>query len=91
MPILILFFENNSTISNSNWEGVYPSDGKASDLDRIKLNSPLPSDVYETTHSAQDAFQKILQTAGASLVRDKIDERILKEVKDIRQTQKARQ
>lgn len=36
---------------------------------------PSSEDVYTTTHSAPDAFARICEVAGASLVRDAVDER----------------
>lgn len=39
------------------------------------IKGPSQEDVYTTTHSAEDAFALICEVAGASLSRDKVDER----------------
>jgi hypothetical protein len=71
--------EGNSTVTNDNWKGVSPRNGSSADLPRMILSSALPGNVYEVTHSASVAYQRILEQAGASLVRDAVDNRILKE------------
>jgi hypothetical protein len=45
--------------------------------DLILSSEVLPPEI--TTHSAQDAFEKVLQYAGASLERDEVDTRIVSE------------
>lgn len=40
-----------------------------------KITGPSSEDVYTTTHSASDAFARICEVAGASLVRDAVDQR----------------
>ena len=47
----------------------------------IKLETPAPiGDI--TTHVASTAFEKVLNYCGASLYRDEVDERYMKEAKD---------
>ena len=41
----------------------------------LKIDGPQQKAVYTTTHSAEEAFDMICQYAGASLVRDIVDER----------------
>lgn len=43
-----------------------------------------PHDIHNNTktHSAQEAYEKIIQLAGASLVRDAVDLHVLKDVKN---------
>lgn len=54
----------------------------------IKLDDPAPKGEV-TTHSASIAFQKILDFCGASLYRDEVDERYMKEAKDGKVTYKG--
>lgn len=76
--------ENNSTVNQDNWKGVLlQSDADTEKhLDGTKLTAALPSDVYETTHPASVAFQRVLDFAGASLVRDPIDTRVIGETRN---------
>ena len=55
----------------------------SSDVDcvKIKLDAPCPTgDV--TTHSAQNAYTQVMAYGGASLYRDAVDERYMREVKN---------
>ncbi len=74
--------EGNSTVTNDNWAGVSPTGGSSSDIPGMRLSSALPSNVYEITHTATEAYNKILQLAGASLVRDAVDNRIVQETRN---------
>ena len=50
------------------------------DYVRIRMDEPAPiGDI--TTHSATDAYEKVLAYAGASLYRDQVDERYAEEAK----------
>lgn len=42
---------------------------------QLPLSGPAGQTVYTTTHSAADAFARICEVGGASLVRDAVDER----------------
>lgn len=55
-----------------------------SDADKaaMKLNAPHNIENNVTTHSAVDAYNKILEFGGASLVRDAVDIRIIQDVKN---------
>ena len=55
-------------ITSSDNDGLYTAVTK----DTIKLAEPMDF-VYVTTHSAKDAYEKVLQYAGASLSRDCVD------------------
>jgi hypothetical protein len=52
-----------------------------SDCVRIRMESPAPSGLV-TTHTAQTAFQKVLAYGGASLDRDVVDARYMKEAEN---------
>ena len=41
----------------------------------LAITGPDGKDVYVTTHSAEDSFERILESCGASLRRDAVDER----------------
>ena len=47
---------------------------------KIKMEQPAPTGIV-TTHSAADAFEKVLAYVGASLYRDEIDARYMEEAK----------
>lgn len=47
---------------------------------RIKMDTPAPTGVI-TTHTAKDAFDKVLTYVGASLYRDEVDARYMEEAK----------
>ena len=47
----------------------------------VRAYSPIPF-VYTTTHSAEDAFEKVLEYAGASLNRDIHDETIVTDTRE---------
>lgn len=76
--------ENNSTVNSDNWKGVRLETTILTEqyLQSTKLFSSLPSDVYEYNNTAQGAYQKTLDFAGASFVRDAVDVRIINETKN---------
>ncbi len=45
----------------------------------LRLKSPLETGIV-TTHTAKEAYQKVLQFVGASLKRDSVDQRIIHDV-----------
>lgn len=59
----------------------YYKNTKGEDCVRIKLDKPVESGKV-TTHSAQKAFEQVLAYAGASLHRDAVDARYMKEAAD---------
>jgi len=75
---------NNSTVNSDNWKGVRLETTPLSEqyLQSTKLSSPLPSEVYEYNHTAQNAYSKVLDFAGASSVRDAVDNRIVTETRN---------
>ncbi len=75
--------------TNDNWTyGVFnqfhSSYGVVSEEDKasIRRTEPHPIGDNVTTHTALVAYDRVLSFAGASLVRDAVDERIIKNVKD---------
>ncbi len=73
-----------ASINADNWSGVYLHDSKtygASD-DMKMAELPIVDGsyaCYTTTHSAADAFAKVVANAGSSLSRDAVDVRIARE------------
>lgn len=80
--------EGNPEVTADNWNvGVFdqmkPSYSLTdADKNSIKINQPHDIQNNIKTHSAKEAYEKILQIGGASLVRDAVDLRVLKEVKN---------
>lgn len=55
----------------------------------IKVNSPVSGAGHVTTHSAVDAYDMVLQYAGACNYRDKLDELIISDVRKVWQLVQA--
>jgi pectate lyase len=72
------FVAGNTNATNDNW--TYGVQGISSAVkDQIKSLTPFLFDI-STEHSASEAYQAVLQLAGASLpIRDTIDKRIIHE------------
>lgn len=83
------YIEGSERASEDNWTyGVYnqfhSSYGTVSDEEKtaMRLLHPLPTDANVITHSAQVAYEKVLDFAGASLRRDMVDKRIIENVRN---------
>ncbi|MCS3532808.1 polysaccharide lyase family 1 protein [Chryseobacterium sp. JUb7] len=80
--------EGNAEISKDNWtQGVFaqmkPSYNlTVKDKNEIKINQPHDIQNNVRTDTPKEAYDKILQVGGASLVRDAIDLHVLKDVKN---------
>lgn len=79
--------EGNPEVTRNNWtEGVF-SQMKPSyhltDQDRNSIKINQPHDIQDNikTHSAKEAYTKILKLGGASLIKDAVDLHILKDVR----------
>ncbi len=75
----------SSIVTKSNWIGIDPNEGNC-DLPSGGV-SDLKSDTefevpYVTTETAEEAYESVLIYAGASLVRDYTDTRVLEEVEE---------
>lgn len=72
---------DNSSVTTNNWNGIFIQSGSTS-----SINSPTRFTTSETnlitTHSAENAFDKVLAYAGASYKKDVIDQRIAEETKE---------
>ncbi|MDR0988823.1 MAG: hypothetical protein LBM06_05115 [Prevotellaceae bacterium] len=81
--------EGSPEVTKDNWtKGIYgqiakdAGDGTYTEKTRkeMRLNAPLEADVV-TTHTAEKAYELVLQYAGCSKMRDAIDERIVRETR----------
>ena len=73
-----------SNAANYDWKGVIVDDAGGTIPDTIKLSSPISTFVNAdvTTHTAENAYLKILSYGGASLYRDNVDKRYMSEAKN---------
>ena len=76
--------EGNAVVTQDNWQGVtidkkYTIDDQTKAA--LKLTTALDCSIV-TTHSAAEAYDKVLSGAGCSLSRDIIDERIVNETRN---------
>lgn len=78
--------EGSPEITKDNWtEGVF-SQMKPSynlteeDKNSIKINQPHDIEDNIKTHSAEEAYRKVIKSSGASLVRDAVDLHVLKDI-----------
>ena len=79
---------NYPTVTKDNWGvGVYPhiSDNTgtytSTTKDTMRLREPLDF-MYVTTHTAERAYEKVLQYAGASLHRDEVDNLVVSDTRN---------
>jgi predicted phage tail protein len=77
--------EGNSAVNTDNWVGVRLENPTLHNefIGQVKVNTPfsVPADIYGFQESAQESYGKVLDFAGASLVRDQVDQRIVQETK----------
>lgn len=83
------YFEGNPEVTEDNWtHGVYNqfhhSNGEVTDADKDTMRIDLPHEINDNvrTQTPQEAYRDVLAFAGASLVRDAVDIRVLEEVKN---------
>ncbi len=73
--------EGYSNVSADNWLGVQPSNATTAQVLAAKQTSPFPYGTI-TTHTAEVAFLKVLDSAGAILPRrDAVDTRVVSEAR----------
>src|SRR3982751_6882784 len=76
------YVDGNAEVTADNWKGVTIENGKSSDVNVVKVVSSSFQLVPINMQSARDAYESVLQNAGAVLPkRDTLDERIISEVK----------
>lgn len=83
------YVEGNTSATNDNWTyGVYnqfhSSYGTVSEADKTAMRRTEPHDIKDnvTTHSAQVAYERVLEYSGASLKRDAVDLRVIENVRN---------
>jgi len=74
------YMASSPAVTTDNWQGITPN---PSSKNKNELKSEVSYEMpFVTTHSAQEAYEKVLMYAGASLKRDAVDERIVRQVRD---------
>jgi hypothetical protein len=74
--------DGEDDITGDNWIGVVAKDGSTSDKEALKLATPLPFGDFNTSHTATQAYEVVLNHAGASFNRDAVDARIVNNVRN---------
>ena len=75
------YVDGSNEVTNNNWLGVVMNDGTKSDAENAKMNKPINAEAI-TTQRAEDAYEAVMKSVGASLHRDTLDERIIKDVRN---------
>lgn len=74
-----------SRVRKGNWKGVLPDNEDiaryAAEYERITADAPFFMKDPVDAGSAEEAYKAVLEDAGASLVRDEADKRVIKEIK----------
>ena len=71
-----------ASVNSDNWVGIHPKDS-SKPKPKVELRSDVEFDKGQiTTHSAQEAYEAVLGYAGASLVRDAVDARVVHETRE---------
>jgi pectate lyase len=73
------YVEGATEVNQNNWKGVVMDKGTESDAQLAKLKQPFGT-VSINTQDAQQAYDLVLQWAGASFKRDTLDQRIINDV-----------
>jgi len=75
------YVDEAKDVSANNWLGIdIGNEGTDTDKKNTLIDKPHAAEIIPT-QSATDAFESVLRSAGASLKRDTLDERIINEVK----------
>ncbi|MET0393320.1 MAG: pectinesterase family protein [Chitinophagaceae bacterium] len=73
------YVDGSTVITQNNWLGAAMSGGVQADTTQSKVLTAFDLGPI-TTHTAQEAYNLVLQYGGASLVRDTLDQRIVNDV-----------
>ncbi|MBI1342277.1 MAG: T9SS type A sorting domain-containing protein [Terrimonas sp.] len=73
------YVDGSVAITANNWLGAAMSGGSQADTSQAKVSTPFSMEPV-TTHSAQEAYNLVLQYGGASFARDTLDQRIVNDV-----------
>ncbi|MDR0231433.1 MAG: pectate lyase [Dysgonamonadaceae bacterium] len=72
------YMSGSTAVTNDNWQGINPN---PSSKPKAELKSDIPFVVPSiSTHTAEKAYEKVLEYAGASFKRDATDTRVTNEV-----------
>jgi pectate lyase len=78
------YVSGSTAVTMDNWLGVHPHSNFNLYVPIITANELRSAKEYDvaavTTHTAETAYQKVLAYAGASLMRDEMDKRIIQDV-----------
>ena len=69
---------DNAAVNSDNWSAIHPNP-TSFDKEQIKSNTEF-SVAAVRTHTAREAFDRIIAVGGASMSRDNVDERIMNEL-----------
>lgn len=72
--------EGNDEVTKNNWKGVTGKDVDEAAIAKSRLTAQIPNTAIRVV-DANTVYKEILKSAGASLNRDKVDKRVLREVK----------
>ena len=73
--------DGSEEVTNNNWKGVTLENGKASNVEVVKVNTSPFQLIAVPTQPAKDAYELVLKNVGAVLPkRDTLDQRIIDEV-----------
>ncbi|HEY1023440.1 MAG TPA: pectate lyase, partial [Flavisolibacter sp.] len=73
--------EGAEAVTADNWKGVVMHNGTEADKQKAKMETAFAA-VPVPMQAAGDAFEKVLQQAGASFRRDTLDQRIVRDVQN---------
>ncbi len=73
------YIEGSDAVSSDNWKGVEIS---PAGLDSLRLVHKVRFTNEAPVEPAHAAYEKVLESAGASLIRDEVDRRIIEEVRN---------
>lgn len=76
------YVDGNAAVTNANWKGVELENGGDTDMDKVRVKTPLFSLTPVHTQPAIEAYEAVLKNAGASFRRDTLDMRIVNDVKN---------
>lgn len=75
-------YEGNETLNADNWKGIIPKPYMSEEaLALYKSSEPYEVTPIENTTSAETAFERVLDYAGASLRRDAVDARVVNDAR----------
>ena len=69
-------------VTQNNWNGVFPDEASKKDLCKALIRWTEGLAPLKNEQSAQNAYETVLAKAGCSLVRDTLDRRIVREVRE---------